>query len=122
MLRATLCLTGLIWAMSGTASAIQTEQDAFGCKSMANATQLLMWRQATDKSDYETRLHKLMRAGECRVWTAADAVIVEDESDGLVCLAPTGARNRCYWSAPPCRCTPRRTAMAAWVTSSLGTA
>lgn len=100
MLRATLCLAGLIWAMPVTASTSQTEPGAFGCKSMANAAQLLTLRQSTDPSDYETRLHKLMRAGECRVWTAADAVTIEDESDGLVCLAPTDARNRCYWSAP----------------------
>jgi hypothetical protein len=100
MLRTTLCVVGSLWALSSAASTTPVDQEAFGCQSMANATQLLTLRQAGDVSDYEDRLHKLVRAGECRVWTAADAVTVEDQGDGLVCFAPSGARNRCYWSAP----------------------
>ncbi|WP_331285071.1 MULTISPECIES: hypothetical protein [Methylobacteriaceae] len=103
MIRTTLCLIGLLCAVSGAASAVQIEQETFGCKSMADATQLLRLGQATDLTDYDTRLQKLVRAGECRIWTAADAVTVEDEGDGLVCLASSGMRQTCYWSAPEAR-------------------
>lgn len=51
---------------------------------MANAQQLLRLRQAADLTDYDARLQKLVRDGDCRVWTAGDAVTVVDEDDGLV--------------------------------------
>lgn len=100
MIRATLCLIGLLWVMPSAAVTAQVEQETFGCKSMANAMQLLRLRQAADLTEYDTRLHTLVRAGECRVWTAGDAVTVEDEDDGLVCLASGSMRRTCYWSAP----------------------
>lgn len=67
---------------------------------MANAQQLLRLRQAADLTDYDARLQKLVRDGDCRVWTAGDAVTVVDEDDGLVCLASGAMRRICYWSAP----------------------
>lgn len=100
MIPATLCLVGLIWVMPCTTLAAQSDQETFGCKSIANTTQVLALRQNTDQTDSDTRLQRLVRAGECRMWTATDAVTVEDESDGLVCLAPNGVHRSCYWSAP----------------------
>ncbi|WP_232629824.1 hypothetical protein [Methylobacterium sp. Leaf118] len=105
MIRASLRRVGLLLAMlhlamPHPAAAVPGEPPDFGCKSMANTTQLLALRRASDPTPYDERLQRLVRAGECRQWTATDPVIVEDESDRLVCLAPGGGRGICYWSVP----------------------
>ena len=51
MFRATLRLIGLLWAMPGAAFEAQIEQETFGCKSLANALQLLSLRQTANLTD-----------------------------------------------------------------------
>ncbi|WP_156375761.1 hypothetical protein [Methylobacterium sp. Leaf125] len=68
-----------------------------GCKSIYTLQELIRLKIASIEDQYITRLGKLIRLGDCKIWTSKDRIVLGDTSDGLTCVN-IETNNICYWS------------------------
>jgi hypothetical protein len=67
----------------------------------------------TSGEDVQKRTHELVAASsDCRLWNIGDRVQVKAESEDLLCLAPVGSTDRCYWT--------EKNAITAWEVGLVG--